>query len=1134
MRTGYANKLQFNPSTFSFFQTNEGLRQLDCAFLEYLSIHNAQLHQSLLDYRQSVLWGPTALSEFIIQAAYYLNEFCADFFNITNEVNALKAEILNQEPIFQFKKYYVQMHAKRHREKVLPDFQELHEWLLNALQQQGLFLEDLELSVARLGLLFLSDEVQHQENTQRLIYWCVQAQQSEQGRAIISSWQSFRLPQKKDPDHLVPLQSTQDEFNRLESTAHRQRDGFTLTDPRMNQRQVLSEIHYCVYCHETDGDFCSKGFPVKKNKPELGYKVNPLNDLLTGCPLEEKISEMHWVKKQGYSIGALAIVMIDNPMCAVTGHRICNDCMKACIYQKQDPVNIPEIETRVLTDVLHLPWGVEVYDLLMRWNPLRQTQYLPKEYNGKKVMIMGMGPAGFTMAHHLMMEGCAVVGADGLKIEPLETRLLTTPIQRFDSITTPLDERTLMGFGGVAEYGITVRWDKNFLQLIYLSLSRRHLFQVFGGVRFGGTLTVESAWSLGFDHIVLAVGAGLPRELNVPNSLASGMRQANDFLMALQLTGAYKKSSLANLQVRMPAVVIGGGLTGIDTATEVQAYYIVQVEKIHSRYTILTESYGVESVRKQFDAASLVILDEFLQHAQAVLQERAVAANENRAPDFIALIRQWGGVTIVYRRDIQSSPAYQRNHEEIIKALEEGIYYSEHLEPLAIAVDAFEQVSALRVHDNSAQIEKSIPAKSIFVATGAKPNIAYAFEHRDTFLKKNMNYERFLFEDKTLKPDNEPHHIKSEKIGVFTSVQHNNQTVSFIGDTHPIFHGSVVKAIASAKRSYPAVIKALACTKQSAITLENFQSNIDALFKTILVAKEKLTEDWIKITVHAPLAAAQFKPGQFYRIQNFEMLADTVQQTKLQTEAIAALGILDETHPEQLQFLIKQKGVSTQLIDTWKLGPISLMGPTGVRTKIMESQTVLVVGDDMAIPYLLSVGPAMQKAGCKIYFIYNHHSALICTQALKNVVHEIFILNTLNDAGFVEQFSTLLPRVDTLMVAGSVTILKILQTWRNTSLKPYLKENIQCIAAVYGPMQCMLKGVCAQCLQWQIDAKGQRTKAVYTCSWQHQPLDIIDTQNLTDRLSQNKTQETLTLLWWNHLMLHSRGESNLTQQERSQ
>ena len=44
--------------------------------------------------------------------------------------------------------------------------------------------------------------------------------------------------------------------------------------------------------------------------------------------------------------------VVDNPMVPGTGHRICNDCMKACIFQKQEPVNIPQAETGVLTDVL--------------------------------------------------------------------------------------------------------------------------------------------------------------------------------------------------------------------------------------------------------------------------------------------------------------------------------------------------------------------------------------------------------------------------------------------------------------------------------------------------------------------------------------------------------------------------------------------------------------------------------------------------------------------------------------------------------------------------------------------------------------------------------------------------------------
>ena len=44
----------------------------------------------------------------------------------------------------------------------------------------------------------------------------------------------------------------------------------------------------------------------------------------------------------------------------------------------------------------------------------------------------------------------------------------------------------MAGFGGVAEYGITVRWDKNFLTLLHLTLARRRGLTMFGGIRFGG------------------------------------------------------------------------------------------------------------------------------------------------------------------------------------------------------------------------------------------------------------------------------------------------------------------------------------------------------------------------------------------------------------------------------------------------------------------------------------------------------------------------------------------------------------------------------------------------------------------------------------------------------------------------
>ena len=97
--------------------------------------------------------------------------------------------------------------------------------------------------------------------------------------------------------------------------------------------------------------------------------------------------------------------------------------MKACVYQKQEPVDIPQSETRTLKDVLALPWGFEVYALLTRWNPLNIRRPLPREDSGRKVLVVGLGPAGFGLSHHLLQDGHTVAAIDGLKIEPLPGEL---------------------------------------------------------------------------------------------------------------------------------------------------------------------------------------------------------------------------------------------------------------------------------------------------------------------------------------------------------------------------------------------------------------------------------------------------------------------------------------------------------------------------------------------------------------------------------------------------------------------------------------------------------------------------------------------------------------------------------------
>lgn len=1156
--------LKLNGFAFQELFDPAKLVSLDQRFVAYLESADALLQAEFLAYRQEKLSDPKAISELLVAVAPLLEAFIAELFDIEESVGQLQTNTLSHQGIFGFKKYYVLRLAKRSKfEPQSSDFDTLNAWVSKQLEHHHIQEQDRELAIAKLGARFLEDPKENEFNIDQLANWCVAAMKTEIGRKVVNGWVSFKLPQSLNYENLVDVVKVKnDDYGRLEGPANtrRQRDGFTLTDSRMNLRQVLNEVHYCVYCHKNDGDFCSKGFPVKKGQEALGLKINPVGETLTGCPLEEKISEMHTLKGDGYGIAALAVVMIDNPMCPATGHRICNDCMKACIYQKQDPVNIPEVETRILTDVLALPWGVEIYDLLTRWNPLRQKQYVAKPYNGLKVLVMGMGPAGFTMAHHLLMEGFAVVGAEGLKIEPLPKHLLDQPIYDYASLQESLDHRVMAGFGGVAEYGITVRWDKNFLKLIYISLMRRPYFQVFGSIRFGGTLTLEDAWQLGFDHLTLAVGAGLPRELRIPDSMAPGMRQANDFLMALQLTGAAKDSSLANLQVRLPAVVIGGGLTGIDTATEVQAYYIKQVEKMYHRYQTMAKYFGEKTIRSKFDADALAILEELLEHGRLVVHEREQAAKEQRKADFIKLIRDWGGVTIAYRRSMQESPAYKRNHEEVIKAFEEGIYYAEGLEPSAVVLDSQGYVKGLkcrwRIMDEEGNWmltdeEQQLPARSIFVATGASPNIAYEYEHRGSLQRQanKKDYARFEFQDGQLVAVEESGHVKIKHFGPFTSYHNGTQhhRVSFIGDTHPIFHGSVVKAISSAKQSYPHIVQSLEDRIQKGDKQEyqQFRSQMESLFRAEIVSIKRLNQNVVELKVRAPVCAKHAGPGQFYRLQNYECLAAKVGDTRLQTEALALIGIVRPQEPDIITFMVQEKGVSSRLVATWKVGQhVSVMGPTGARVQAFNSgEIAMIIGGGLAIAHALSIACALRAAQGRLIFVacFDDPTEVYARDELEAIADTILwvsesskfvkskraqdyyfaddVATALRSYALLQNTSIPLNDVNRVMIVGGGSLIRTIGHARNAILKPYFRDDILFMASVYGPMQCMLKGVCAQCLQWQIDpATGRRTKAVYACSWQNQPLEIIDVQNIDERLAQNQVQETLTNLWLDYLM----------------
>ena len=1013
--------------------------------------------------------------------------------------------------------------------------------------------------------------------------WCVLAQQGGQLHESVCGWFSFKTPAKTDFDNLVHHDNA--EYNDYSAWVapegkHRRRDGFALTDQRAGQRQIQYEVDHCIYCHERDTDSCSKGMRNKRvpedAPPKDHYKVNPLGVTITGCPLGEKISEMHVIKRQGDNIGALALVVIDNPMCPGTGHRICNDCMKGCIYQKTEPVDIPQIETNVLTDVLFMPWGFEIYSFLTRWNPLNIQRPHALPYNGKNTLVVGMGPAGYTLSHYLLNEGFGVVGIDALKIEPLPAELVgdgenpPQPIYDFNTLYEELDKRTLLGFGGVAEYGITVRWDKNFLKVIYLNLLRRHAFRCYGGVRFGGTLTIEEAWELGFDHIAIASGAGKPTIIDLKNNLIRGIRKASDFLMALQLTGAAKADSMANLQVRLPAGVIGGGLTGIDTTTEVMAYYPVQVEKILNRYEKLVATQGEQSVRDSYDTEEIGILDEFLEHGGAVRAERERAAAAGETPDFAPLIEQWGGVTMYYRKGMTESPAYRQNHEEISKALEEGIQLAEGMSPKEAVPDQYGALQGVKFDKYELQDgqwvntekEVEVPMKSLFIAAGTSPNTIYEQEHPYTFRMDSKFFQRYepKWENEAEQPElvalNDDNQPKIGKPAPLTSYHKHGKFISFYGDNHPVYAGNVVKAMASAKDGYPYVVDLFkhelakldaADQLQREADLKQLHSRLDEALTATVEEVNRLTPTIIEVIVRAPLQAHKFHPGQFYRVQNLEQLAPTVEGTSLTAEGIALTGAWVDKDKGLISLIALEMGTSSRLCALWNPGdPLVVMGVTGAPTEIEKNETVMLVGGGLGNAVQFSIGKAFRNAGSRvIYFAgYKNPGDLFRVRDIEeasNVVvwavdpgpgvkpipttrpQDKTYLGNIIEAmvaygrGELGKQEVPLNEVDRMIVIGSDRMMAAVKAARHDQLKPFLKSDHTAIGSINSPMQCMMKGVCAQCLCKHIDPKTGEEYFVYSCYNQDQELERVDFDNLYARLRQNSVQEKLSNQWLNHL-----------------
>lgn len=956
----------------------------------------------------------------------HLEDFLGNLFGITADIHHLQHQHQVLAPLFTCRRNFIQRRALK---KYAP--QALESWdadgararlcaLLNAP-----YLDELSLAMAIQE--WLGDESRHGvilELAERYAAWaCL----TEAGKAFHRDTVLFQGPKKIDYGYLV-----------TSPKKPRGRVGFSLTDPGLTRPQAQGEALYCIHCHHQGKDSCSKGL---HHRITGQVEVNPLGNRLEGCPLGQKISQMAEAKSQGYTVGALAIAMVDNPMIPATGHRICNACRKACIYQRQEPVDVPGLETHILQDTLGLPYGVEIYHLLTRWNPLNLNRPVPRAETGYAVLVAGLGPAGFTLAYHLLQEGHRIWGVDAMKLEPLPDALVHAPIRQWSDLNQDLSTRNVGGLGGVMEYGITSRWNKNYLKLIHLVLARHPRCRLSGGVLWGGTISHAQARALGMDHVALCLGAGKPQIPLLKNILAQGVRTASDFLMALQLTDVTRQGSLANLQVRLPVVVMGGGLTAFDAATEALAYYPLQVEN----FLVAYEKHG----GPDWTPAEQDIAAEFLDHARQLRDHP-----ERR----LALLQSWGGVTVAYRKGLQESPAYRLNHEEVQKALDEGIFLREHLVPQAVQRDENGSCTGLLVRGETGG-EEILPARSILVAVGTQAPV-----------------------DLPTAAD-----------------------ISVFGDLDPTYRGSVVHAMASAKAGYGPLGDKLRRQPPRGV-------HWDAVgFTPHVKGVRRLTPTIVELIVHAPWAAQNFQPGQFFRLQNYGGQGPLM-------ESLALTGAQVDRDLGLVTLVVLEMGASSGQVAHLRPGdPVILMGPTGAPTEIPQGERVLLVGGGLGNAVLIPVAEAMKSQGCEVTYVAGYgwpgdrYYADRLVQACDRMIwcsmeSPGFTPTRLQDSALVGTVVDALNQMDLgpqdrLLTVGSAPMMAAVQAVGRERLAHI---PIQ-IASVNAPMQCMTKGLCGQCIQSH--GEGAAETIVFSCACQDQNLQTVHLDVLQARLGQNAVME---------------------------
>jgi hypothetical protein len=139
-------------------------------------------------------------------------------------------------------------------------------------------------------------------------------------------------------------------------------------------------------------------------------------------------------------------------------------------------------------------------------------------------------------------------------------------------------------------------------------------------------------------------------------------------------------------------------------------------------------------------------------------------------------------------------------------------------------------------------------------------------------------------------------------------------------------------------------------------------------------------------------------------------------------------------------------------------------------------------------------------------------------QAIERLGDKAFVGNIVQAmvayaSGAIGEVKTPLSVVDRVVAIGSDGMMAAVARARHKELAPYLKPGHAAIGSINSPMQCMMKEICAQCLQLHRDPNTGKETVVFSCNNQDQPLDEVDWSVLRTRLLQNGVQEKLTGQW---------------------